>query len=126
MKKKATSAASPLDSLRKTTAYPGARVMFGLPFLIMGCLYLLIGGWIIISHIPRLMTGDSAPPQFLLTLFAGGLCFVAGLFSLGVTFLADAIFDLADCAVRRDSRDKLHEALDSVSQRQRNRALEDY
>jgi hypothetical protein len=107
MKKKTritTAAKTPLDTLRKTSSYPGARVMFGLPFLVFGCLYLLTGGWLVITSVADAFGGDTGAATAFLSLAAGALCFIAGLFFIGVTFLADAIFDIADCAVRGDSR----------------------
>jgi hypothetical protein len=94
MKKKTritTAAKTPLDTLRKTSSYPGARVMFGLPFLVFGCLYLLTGGWLVITSVADAFGGDTGAATAFLSLAAGALCFIAGLFFIGVTFLADAI-----------------------------------
>ena len=125
MKKKsstATAATTPLDSIRKSTGYPGARMMFGLPFLITGCAYLLIGGWVVISNASHILNTSEFNSANFFSFVAGAACLVAGLFALGITFLADAIFDIADCSIRNDSRETMRISKEAYEAYRKNQA----
>jgi uncharacterized YccA/Bax inhibitor family protein len=103
-KSKAAPAAPAIETIRTQTSYKGARAFLGLPFILMG----------VISIFPATVSG--------LAIFSGGgfnplailpfiVALLSSLFCFGISALGNAVFDLADCAVRRDAMDRHAEAL---------------
>ena len=90
--KKAT--ASPLNQLRKQTAYGMARFFLSVPFCIAGVI-------MVVLHALALGSGN------ILQAITG---MVWGLFLLSVPAIAHGFFDMADCALRQDQRDTERDA----------------
>jgi hypothetical protein len=91
-----------IDNLRKKTAYAGARGFIGVAFSIAGAVLWAGTALVVLDAIAStpfwlLMAGCAAP-------------LVMGLFCFGISALGGAVFDLADCAVNREAREKSRDA----------------
>jgi hypothetical protein len=96
-KGRAKGTTSELELLRSGSAYQGARSFLGIPFIIFGCLFF----------------AGAAVSLVTMGILAALVQVICGLFCLGIVALAGALFDLADCALRAETRDKAREARDA-------------
>jgi len=110
MKKKASKSTtvSPLESIRKASAYDGMRAFFGMPFILVGC------GFFVLSLIPGLLGLqlflDDGLLKALPLWVPAMVLLISGLFFFSLSALGSAIFDIADCAVRSEARAAQREA----------------
>lgn len=105
-KKSKTPTKSPLDILRKQTAYGSARTCLSLPFIIAGTIYMAAVCYCLLSA----YRGSEFDWSYMLPL---GLCLLASLTCWGIVALAGALFDMADCAVKSETRARLRDAKDA-------------
>lgn len=103
-KKKAP--ASPVEQLRKQTAYGMARLFLSVPFYILGGVVIFLNFLIF----PLAMTKMEVLWLAILASIPG---FLTGLFLLSIPAVAHGFFDMADCALRREQRDAARDARES-------------
>lgn len=103
-KSKSSPAVPPLETIRNKTAYKGARTFLGAPFILMGILFLFPAT---VSAISIFSGGEFNG----LAIFPFIVSVLASLFCFSISALGNAIFDIADCAVRKDTADRHAESL---------------
>lgn len=92
------------DAIRAESNYTGGRDLFGLPFKILGSLALVA------ALLRAAMLFTTPEIRSLETVAFTLSSFMAALFFFGLSSLGAALFDLADCAIRRDARDRAEDA----------------
>lgn len=97
-----------LESLRAGSAYHGARGFLGVPFLIFGALF-CAGALLTVLVALYAGAGSDARPLatgagMVLSLLGAAIQLICGLFCFGISALAGALFDVADCALLAESR----------------------
>jgi uncharacterized YccA/Bax inhibitor family protein len=92
-----------VETIRAHTFYKGARAFLGLPFILAGVIFIFPATVAALSIFSGGHFNPIAIPPFI-----GAL--IASLFCFGISALGNAIFDMADCAVRRDAMDRHAEA----------------
>jgi hypothetical protein len=115
-KSKSAPSASAIVTIRRQTSYQGARAFLGLPFILLGVLFIFPATVAAIG----VFAGGSFNPLAILP-FIGAL--LAAFFCFGISALGNAVFDLADCAVRRDAMDRHAEALQAYQDYQTHQHL---
>jgi len=106
MKKKSKAAVlSPVEVIRQATLYGRARDFFGSPFQIVGGVVL---AGCALGIVAAFQSGGGV--GFLLSLLGYGFGVLFGLFLLSIPILANAVFDIADCALRADAREARRES----------------
>lgn len=92
------------DLIRSESNYTGGRDLLGVPFQILGWLGLL-------AAVIRSVTLFIAPElRSVETIGFAMASFMSAMLFFGISALGSALFDLADCAIRRDARDRAKEA----------------
>lgn len=106
-KKSAGRKVTELEILRAGSAYQGARGFLGMPCLIAGAVFCGLGGVAGMMVLPGFAdAGLLALPMLLPAI----MLVICGLFFFGVVAAGNAFFDMADCALRAETRDKAREA----------------
>jgi hypothetical protein len=95
---------SELASLRSVSAYQGARGFLGVPFILFGSLF--CAG----AALAMVMAFTAGGSGIALGLLASIIALICGLFCFGIVALAGALFDVADCALRGETRAMAREA----------------
>lgn len=115
-KSKSAPAAPAIETIRSQTSYKGARAFLGLPFILMGIVFIFPAT---VAAMAIFHDGSFNPIAILP--FIGAL--LSSLFCFGISALGNAVFDLADCAVRRDTADRHGEAVQAYRDYQASQQL---
>lgn len=99
MKKKSSPKTTPLEALRKNSAYSGHRFFFAMPFYVMAAAQFLSGcAWIV-----TVLQSESL--MDVLALWGGLVTMLGIMFTLSIPAALGALFDIADAALRAESRE---------------------
>jgi hypothetical protein len=106
----------PLQEFRKSSAFPGFRLFFGVPFYVLAAVICSISSsWILATF-----ADESIHNLFVATII--GTTFFVVMFILSIPALAGALFDIADAAIRADKRAADQAARDAYEAYRKNQA----